>query len=96
MPRLVGARQWLDLQRDERDPEVLEAQEPHRVVWSSIWPSRPRDRVVFEITRAGEGSDLRWTLVTDDEEWPAEEVLAHLRHRINRLINADLRFSFGQ
>lgn len=66
------------------------------MVWSSIWPLRPGDRIVFDITAAGAGSELRWTLVTDDEERPAEEVLAHLRHRLNRLINADLRFSFGQ
>src|SRR5829696_1053540 len=65
-PRRAGARQWLDLHDDEVAPVVIEAHEPHLVMWASIWPCRPRDRAVFNIAAAGSGSDLRWTLLTED------------------------------
>jgi hypothetical protein len=95
-PRRAGARPWLRLHADEVDPVVVEALEPHLVIWSSIWPSRPHDRVIFDITADGSGSGLRWTLVSDDGEPPPDEVVGHLRYRLNRLINSDLRYSFGQ
>jgi hypothetical protein len=95
-PRRPGGREWLYLERGEVDPVVMEAQEHHLVVWSSIWLDRPRDRIVFDIAPAGYGSDLRWTLLTEESHPPPAEVVRQLRHRLNRLINADLRYSFGQ
>jgi uncharacterized protein YndB with AHSA1/START domain len=94
-PRRVGARPWLDLLPDEVDPQVLEAERPHRVVWSSLWPSRPHDRVHLELTRAEAGTVLRFTLVTADE-LPDPSKTGHLRRRLNQLLFADLRFSYGQ
>lgn len=41
------------------------------------------------------GSDLRWTLLVE-EPLPDASRLGHLRKRINQLINADLRYSYGQ
>jgi hypothetical protein len=66
------------------------------LVWSSLWPHRPDDRVVFDIgSDGGGGSMLCWTLLTDGE-MPGDSRLNHLRQRLNQLINADLRRSFGQ
>ena len=43
----------------------------------------------------GYGTDLRWTLLVD-EPAPDEAVIGRMRYRINVLINANLRYSFGQ
>lgn len=55
--------------------------------------------VVFEalvdFERPGGGTDLRWTLFVQ-EPAPGEELVGHLRKRMNQLINAELRYSFGQ
>jgi hypothetical protein len=44
--------QWLHLLDDEREPTVLDADVPSRVVRSSLWPSRPRDQALLELTGA--------------------------------------------
>ena len=45
---------------DEMEPTVVEATRPGLVVWSSLWPDRPNDRIRFTITDDGwEGSDPR-------------------------------------
>jgi hypothetical protein len=41
------------------------------------------------------GTDLRWTLNVE-EPAPADALVGHLRKRLNQLINANLRFTFGQ
>ncbi|WP_405165208.1 hypothetical protein OG203_08910 [Nocardia sp. NBC_01499] len=95
-PRRRQARAWLELLSDEVEPRVLEADKPSRVVWSSLWPSRPDDQVHFELT-AVEGGDtlLRFTLLSPDEA-PDQSKTGHLRRRLNQLLFADLRFSYGQ
>lgn len=94
-PRRSGARPWLELADGELEPTILEADEPHRVVWSSLWSDRPHDRIEFELVPAGAGTDLRWRLLTEDEA-PDDAVLGRMRYRLNYLVNADLRNSFGQ
>ena len=96
-PDRVGGRPWLRLLDDEHPPRVLEAQEPHLVVWSSLWVRRPDARVRFELPRedGGPGTDLRWVLLVE-EPAPDTSLLGHLRKRLNELVNADLRYSFGQ
>jgi hypothetical protein len=90
------ARPWLVLARDERRPTLVEATKPSLVVWSSLWPSRPDALIRFDLARDGfGGTKLTWTLLVD-EPLPDPAVLGHLRKRLNELINADLRFSFGQ
>ena len=86
-------RKWLVLLDDEIAPEIIETG-PARVVWSFLWPSRPDARIEFDLT-ASSGTYLRWTLFVEDP-MPDASKLGHLRKRINELINADLRFSFGQ
>jgi len=95
-PRRPGARSWLTLLPDEVDPRVLDAHRPDRVVWSSLWPSRPDDEVHFALTAARDGGTaLRFTLLTPGEA-PDRSKAGHLRRRLNQLLFADLRFSYGQ
>ncbi|WP_101787525.1 hypothetical protein [Nonomuraea indica] len=95
-PWRPGGRQWLDLNPDEVSPRILRAVEPELVVWSSLWPERPDDEIRYDLRPADDGGcSLRWTLLTPAEA-PEQAVIGRLRHRLNFLINAQLRFSFGQ
>ncbi|MEP9364963.1 hypothetical protein ABLE68_18515 [Nocardioides sp. CN2-186] len=94
-PRRLGARPWLSLVRDEVDPTVLEAAPPERIVWSSLWPDRPDDRIVFTLTPVGMETSLEFALLTP-EEAPDQSTTGYLRKRMNFLLFADLRFSYGQ
>jgi hypothetical protein len=94
-PRQPGTREWLDLLADETEPHVLDAERPGRLVWSSLWPSRPRDEVHFELTPVGSETLLRFTLLTPDD-LPDDSNVGHLRRRLNQLLFGDLRLSYGQ
>lgn len=94
-PHRQGTRPWLNLLPDEVEPRVLEAEKPNRIVWSSLWPSRPNDQVHFELTAVGGETSLKFTLLTPDEP-PDQSKTGHLRRRLNHLLFADLRFSYGQ
>lgn len=89
------SRPWLRLREDEVEPRVVELVEPQLVVWSSLWLKRPDARVRFEISPDGSGCTVRWRLFVEEPE-PEAPLLGHLRKRLNQLINADLRYSFGQ
>ena len=90
------ARPWLHLLRDEQRPRVVEADPPRLVVWSSLWPEQPEALLRFDLAPGGSGGGtaLRWTLLVDTE--PDASRLGHYRHRLNQLINADLRYTYGQ
>jgi hypothetical protein len=93
--RSTQYHQWLTLNVDETDPNVVESSRPTLVVWSSIWLDRPNDLIRFEISNdEGGGSRLRWTLESPDES-PTDERLGRLRYRINYLINGKMRQSMG-
>ena len=96
-PHRDPSRAWLALLHDEHQPEVVEVDEPHLVVWSSLWEGRPDARVRFDLPHGarGQGTDLRWTLLVE-EPAPEPPLLGHLCERLNELINASLRYSFGQ
>jgi hypothetical protein len=80
---------------DEVDPRVLATEKPGQVVWSSLWPSRPDDQVHFALTASRDGGTLlRFTLLTPDEA-PDQSKTGHLRRRLNQLLFADLRYSYG-
>ena len=49
----------------------------------------------FNLADKSGGTDLTWTMFVAEPE-PDASLLGHLRKRVNRLINADLRYSFGQ
>jgi hypothetical protein len=90
-------RPWLDLLDDEQRPTVLYADEPAVVIWSSLWKRRPDATIRFTLSPepAGEGTDLRWTLLIEPPE-PDRSAIGHFRKRLNQLINANLRLSLGQ
>jgi hypothetical protein len=94
-PHKQGTRPWLNLLSDEIEPEILVAEEPNRLVWSSLWPSRPHDQVLLELSSLGVETALTFTLLTPEEP-PEASKLGHLRKRLNHLFGADLRFSYGQ
>lgn len=94
-PHAPGTRPWLEPHDDETEPAVLDSHEPDLVVWSSLWPDRPDDRIELHITahRTESRLEFRWL---GPEPAPAEEVVGRRRHRLNELLWADLRHSFGQ
>lgn len=94
-PERPGARPWLFLLDDEQRPTVVESSEHDRVVWSSLWTRRPDALVRFDLARSTSGgTELRWTLAVA-EPAPDAALTGHLCKRLNQLINAELRYSFG-
>lgn len=95
-PHRQPARPWLELRDDEIAPTVTESDQARLVVWSSLWPRRPDATVRFDLSATSDGgTDLRWTLYMDEPE-PDAGLVGHLRYRLNELINANLRFTYGQ
>lgn len=94
-PHRPGARPWLDLRDDEVEPRVLVAESPASVVWSSLWPDRPDDEIHFSIQPHDRGARLGFRLLTP-EEVPGDGETGRLRFRLNKILFADLRFSYGQ
>jgi hypothetical protein len=94
-PHDPSARHWLDLLDDEVEPRVMDSLESSLVVWSSLWPDRPDERIRFDIVPDGNGSRLGWTLLTPGPE-PTASKIGHMRFRLNVLINGRLRRSYGQ
>ena len=54
----------------------------------------PDARVRYDIEPTAQGCELRWTLLDVDDPGPA--LVGHMCKRLNQLINAELRYSFGQ
>ncbi|MBY6388070.1 hypothetical protein HG717_29730 [Rhodococcus erythropolis] len=94
-PYRQPARHWLELLESEIAPEIVRAEEPGLVIWSSIWPDRPDAVIRFDIEAVGNSTMLRWTLFLEDPI-PSEAEVVRTRKRLNTLINANLRFNFGQ
>ena len=94
-PHRQPVRPWLLLLDDETEPTVIESHRPDKVVWSSLWLTRPDARVQFDLEDGDGGTDLRWTLYVD-EPAPDERFTRYMRKRIGELINANLRYTYGQ
>lgn len=94
-PRMDGVRPWLRLLADEVPPRVIESASPSRVVWSSLWPTRLNDRIVMELLPVGAGTSLRFRLLGEGDP-PDVSKAGHIRRRVNHLLFADLRFTYGQ
>jgi hypothetical protein len=93
-PRRDGARVWLVLAEGEQWPVTLESVENRRVVWSSLWASRPDDRIVLEISGdGGDGSTLEFTWLAAP---PLPGHASAFRYRLNQLFAQELRYSYGQ
>jgi uncharacterized protein YndB with AHSA1/START domain len=80
---------WLVLRPREVTPEVVEAVRPSRVVWGSLWPVSPDDRVEFSIEANRSGSALRFCWSTTSP--PDERAVGLVRHRLNEAIGGQLR-----
>lgn len=94
-PHRAPHRPWLDLLHDEVEPEVVDVGSTG-LTWSSIWTRRPDARVHFDLPRSADGgTDLVWTLLVDDPA-PDAALTGHMCKRLNQVINAELRYSFGQ
>lgn len=87
-------RQWLRLRPREVWPEVLEATHPTRIVWSSLWPASPEDRITFEIRGDGEGSAVRF--VWSSPSPPDDRRVGLVRHHLNEAFAGNLRFWVDQ
>ena len=95
-PNRDPARPWLILLKDEMRPRVLASDPPAALDWSSLWTKRPDATIHFDLPRSPDGgTDPRWTLRVD-EPLPDPSTIGHLRKRLNQLINANLRYTFGQ
>ena len=66
------------------------------VLWSSLWVKRPDARIRYDLPAdsGSQGTDLCWTLLVD-EPVPQDALIGHMHKRINQLINANLRYTFG-
>ena len=93
-PNRQPSRPWLMLFDDEIEPTVIESERPGKVVWTSLWAKRPDLRVAFDLVDIGGGTDLRWTLLAEGAV--PDSQLRHLCQRIGTLINANLRYTYGQ
>ena len=94
-PSRQPVRPWLVLHDDEIAPTVIDSNRPTFVVWSSLWITRPDASVRFELTPRRGGTDLRWSLYVNDPV-PQVNSVKHMRHRIGELVNANLRYTYGQ
>lgn len=94
-PRRNSTRNWLALLSDEVEPDVLEPAPPRRLAWSSLWPSRPDDRVVFELVDRHGETALTFILLSAVDP-PDDSKTGHIRKRMNQLLFAELRYSYGQ
>lgn len=86
---------WLHLLDDEVAPHVLVSEHASVVVWLSIWLARPDAKVRFELSPAGFGTDLRFTLLLDPPI-PDNDEIRTMRKRLGWLINNQLRHTDGQ
>lgn len=84
---------WLVLADGERWPETLESDQDRRVVWSSLWESRPDDRIVLDVRPDGDGSLLELTWLA---ALPLPGHASPFRYRLNQLLAHELRLTYGQ
>lgn len=59
-----------------------------------MWPDRPKDRIAIDIAAVGAESAVTFTLLAAGD-LPDASKTGHIRKRVNHLLWADLRFSYG-
>jgi hypothetical protein len=94
-PARTGSRVWLELRHGEVWPRVLESTEPDQVVWSTLWEQRPDDRIVLDLAPVGQETALGFTILSP-REVEDEVTLKRLQYRLNQLLYAQLRYTYGQ
>jgi hypothetical protein len=95
-PKQPNARPWLNLLDDEVEPRIIESARPTLVVWSSIWPQTPDQVIRFELTPDGSGGTALTWILTSPTPLDDPGAVGHRRYRLNHLLWADLRYSYGQ
>ena len=81
---------------DEVEPSIIESVKPELVIWSSIWPKTPEQVIRFELASDGfSGTALTWIL-TSPTQLDDPSAVGHRRYRLNHLLWAELRYSYGQ
>ncbi len=95
LPNRDPARPWLAVLDNEQFPTIGETEEFTLVTWSSLWVKRSDVVIRFDLTGDSGGTSLRWTLLVDEPP-PDDAFVGHMRKRMNQLINANLRYTFGQ
>lgn len=93
--KVSGTRAWLTLLDDEQRPKLIKTVENEQVVWSSLWPHRPKDRIVLNVHSEDDGSSLEVVWLAGVPE-PSPSQIGHIRKRLSYLLFAELRFSYGQ
>lgn len=89
-------RHWFDVRPGEVAPRILEQRRPDRVVWSSVWADHPDLVVEFDIEDGRRaGCVVTWRLLGRDGQL-GEEDIRQRRHRLNQLVNGQLRDTFDQ
>lgn len=94
-PNRDPARPWLAILADEQLPTIGMTKEFTLVTWSSLWVKRPDAVIRFDLEGSSNGTILRWTVLVADTP-PGDPLVGHIRKRMNQLINASLRHTFGQ
>ena len=80
---------WLRLRPREVRPKVVSASRPSEVVWSSLWPVSPADRIAFVIRSDGPGSAVPF--VWTSPKPPDDRGVGLVRHHLNQAFAGDLR-----
>lgn len=94
-PDSDGPRAWLRLLPDEVAPEITAGLEPRLVTWSSLWTRHPDLVIRLDCQPDGAGTRLHVVIEAPDDA-PDGAWIGHVRHRINKLLFRDLRYSYGQ
>lgn len=84
---------WFDQRPGEVAPEVLAHEQPHRLLWSSIWADQPDLRIELLVEADGSGSVVTWSLLGRAGQLDADD-LKRRRYRLNQLVNGRLRDFF--
>lgn len=77
-------------------PTILDGSRPRTLVWTSLWTRHPELVLRFDCAPDQGGTRLRVCLDAPDEAELSDATVGHLRHRVNRLLFADLRATYGQ
>ena len=80
---------WMRLHPGEIEPQILEAVQDERVLWSSFWPSSPDDTIELLLTEDGMDTLVRLRWVTSSP--PDARGVAISRQRPNTKLGADIR-----
>ena len=80
---------WMYLHPGEIVPDVLQAERPNRVVWSSFWPAAPEDTVELLLDESRGDTSLRW--VWRSPTPPDDAGVGISRQRLNTKLGGDVR-----